>query len=737
MTAQTISLTAARRGGTRLATIEGPARSEETAGDARFADRMIARADLAVTYAGLLGVEAVRTDILEAMAASEAQGEAVHPQRLADGMRAAGLLAEVATAPTLTGDLWPALAQMTSGQFVLVLGQEGDSLSIYDPTCADKRTHVPLAEFEPFFTGFLVHAEAPIARLEKAHVPAAAPAHWFWGAFAQFRRPFAEVVLGSFVANLLAVAVALFSLQVYDRVIPHQSQATLWVLAMGALVALLMEAALKIARARLIDGAGRQIELGAQQLLMARILGMRSDVQGRSPSQLFSSMREFGSVREFFTASTVSSLADIPFIFVFLLLVASIAGNVVWVLVAGAILMVVPGFFLQKRMIRLTQETQGASAKAGRLLHEAVFELDTIKTQRAEDRFNRIWTELSALSALKSSEQRKLASTLTFWSQGVQQATYVAAVIAGAYMVFAGQFTVGSIIAVGILTSRTLAPLTQLAGTMARWGNVKTALDGLDGVAQAAQDRDDARHYLRRETLQGAFALREVQFRYDAEGAPTLDVPALQIAPGQKVAVLGANGSGKSTLLKLLSGLYAPERGTVLIDGTDMAQIEPRDLRRLIGYLGQDVRLFAGSLRDNLNLNLLERDDARLLRALDFAGLGPFVAGHPKGLDLEIRDGGQGLSVGQRQSLGWARLWLQNPAICLLDEPTAALDQTLETTLVSRLSDWLEGRTAIIATHRVPILSLTDRTLILQNGRLAVDGPRDQVLAHLAKAKGA
>jgi ATP-binding cassette subfamily C protein LapB len=411
--------------------------------------------------------------------------------------------------------------------------------------------------------------------------------------------------------------------------------------------------------------------------------------------------------------------------------VASIAGNVVWVLVLGGILMVVPGFFMQKKMMRLTEETQGASAKSSRLLHEAIFERDTVKTQRGEDRIMRLWSELTTLSAMKSSDQRKLASLLTFWSQGVQQATYVAAVIVGTYLVFAGQFTVGSIIAVGILTSRTLAPLTQLAGTMARWGNVKTALDGLDRIADAPQDADETRSYLRRESLDGHFELRDMTFKYEEDGAPTLDIPGVAILPGQRIAILGANGSGKSSLLKILSGLYAPTTGRVLIDGTEMGQIEPRDLRRLIGYLGQEVRLFSGTLRDNLNLTMLERDDTRLFEALEFAGLGSFVKGHHKGLDLEIHDGGQGLSIGQRQSIGWARLWLQDPKICLLDEPTAALDQTLESALVSRLETWMDGRTAIIATHRAPILALTNRTLLLQNGRMAVDGPRDAVMAHL------
>ena len=701
----------------------------------QFDDRLRARADLSVAYAGILGVNTAQSDVFDALRLSTSKGasDAVEAQAIAKGLEAAGLIAQVRTIEALTGDQWPALAYMTSGQVVLVLGQARGDLIVYDKTCPDNRAHVPVSEFAPFFAGLVVRAEAPLARVAETHKTESKPAHWFWGEFHRFRKSLAEIALGSFVANLLAVAVALFSLQVYDRVIPHQSEATLWVLAAGACLALLLEAFIKIARSRLMDGAGRQIELSVLTLLMQRVIGMRSDLRGQSPSMTFSAMREFGSVREFFTASTIGTIADIPFIFVFLLLVASIAGPVVWVLILGGILMVVPGFFMQKKMLRLTQETQGASAKSSRLLHEAIFERDTVKTQRAEDRVMRLWQELTTLSAMKSSEQRRLASVLTFWSQGMQQMTYVAAVIAGTYLVFAGQFTVGSIIAVGILTSRTLAPLTQLAGTMARWGNVKAALDGLDAIADAPQDTDEARTYLRRDALKGHFELREVQFQYEEDGAPTLDIPGVQIMPGQRVAVLGSNGAGKSSLLKILSGLYAPTKGRVLIDGTDMSQIEPRDLRRLIGYLGQDVRLFSGTLRDNLNLTLLERDDDRLYQALDFAGLGPFVKGHHKGLDLDILDGGQGLSIGQRQSIGWARLWLQDPAVCLLDEPTAALDQTLESTLVSRLETWMEDRTASSATHRVPILSLTNRTLILQNGRMTVDGPRDQVLANISK----
>jgi len=700
----------------------------------KYSEKLRNRAQLIFLYAGLNGRSATLTDICDAIAKSEGDGDGYTINQLAAGIKATGMVPEVAQVSELTEDQWPAIVQMTSGQYILVLSQEDETLILYEADAKDQKTRVSRFEFEPYFTGTVVRAEVTLEELSKTHTAKPQSDHWFWGSFVPFKRQFLEVALGSFVANLLAVTVALFSLQVYDRVIPNQSEATLWVLAAGAVIALVLEALLKMARSRLVDGAGRQIEIGIQKLLMDRVLGMRSDLPNRSPSELFSAVREFGSVREFFTSASLGTLTDIPFVCVFLLLVYSIAGNIVFVLIFGGLLMVLPGFFLQKRVIRITREMQGASVKTNRLLHEALVEADTLKTQRAEDRFRRIWNELTTVSAVKSSEQRTLGSILTFWSQGIQQATYLAAVISCTYLIFKGEFTVGSIIAVGILTGRTLVPLSQLAGIMARWGNVKSALDALETIVNAPQDTDVARTYLRRDDTRGGFELRDVIYRYDPDVPPSVNVAAAIIQPGQKVAVLGTNGAGKSTLLKLLSGLYAPQSGTILLDATDMSQIAPKDLRRLIGYLGPDVRLFSGTLRDNLNLNMLEKDDARLFEALDFAGLGQFVRSHARGLDLQLSDGGTGLSSGQRQSIGWARLWLQDPKICLLDEPTAALDQTLEATLISRLETWLKGRTTIMATHRLPIVSLADRTMILQNGRMAIDGPSHEVLAHINQA---
>lgn len=697
---------------------------------ARHSSRVQSRAQVAVVFAGLTGADIAVGDVLEQLQIN-GQSDDLRLDDICAALCAMGMTARVDQIRKLDAGLWPALVEMSSGQIVLVLGQTRETLQIYDATCRDMRAEVSVQDFVQVFAGRILRAKTTLQNLETRHVEATKKTHWFWGEFSRYKRQLGEVAAGSLVANILAVAVSLFSMQVYDRVIPYQSEPTLWVLATGALLAILMEAMLKLARSGLMDVTGKRIELAVQARLMEKLLGMKHGPGQRSPSGLFSAMREFGSVREFFTATTIGTLADLPFILIFLALVASIGGNLVWVLVAGGILMVAPGFLFQKRMVALTAATQGASTRAARLLYEAIFEAETVTTQRGEDRIKRIWAELSTLSAVKSSEQRHLTSMLGYWAQSVQQLTYILAVVCGAYLVFAGQFTVGTIIAIGILTGRTLGPLAALSSTMSKWTNVKAALDGLEAIANAQQAEAGDRHYLRRERLTGKFELRGVEFRYDPQSAATLEIPALSIPSGQHIAVLGTNGSGKSTLLRVLAGLYDPSVGRILIDGVDMGQVHPRDLRRGIGYLSQEVRLFAGTLRDNLNMSQLERDDDRLFDALDFAGLGQFVRAHPRGLDLEIKEMGEGLSVGQRQSIGWARLWLQDPAVAVLDEPTAALDQTLETTLVSRLKGWLDGRTAIIATHRIPILQLTARTIILQNGRLVVDGPRDAVLAHL------
>lgn len=692
---------------------------------------LVARAEIAAAMTTRIGGNLPTSDIVDLLTKSGA------PDRpglvdLCSVLQRSGYLASRKLDPGL--DELPAIAEMSTGQIVLILSRQSDMLTIYESSGTDCTAEVAVKDFAPHHTGWVLRVRLPFTDVEARHTEPGKAPHWFWSEFQHHHRSMAEVALASLVANILATGVSLYAMQIYDRVIPNKSEATLWVLTIGAILAIGFDAALRIARGALMDNTGRKIELAVQERLMQRLLGMKAVPHERRPSQIFAAMRDFSSVREFFTASTIGTLADLPFLIIFLSLVTMIAGNLVWVLVIGGLLMLAPSLVMQSRMIALTQATQGANTRAAKLLYEAVFEHETLTTQRGQDRVKRLWAELTTLSSLRASDQRHLTSALTAWALGIQQATVIVATLIGTYFVFAGSFTVGTVIAVTMLASRTLGPLSQLSAMLARWSNVKAALTGLDAVAKAPQAVDPERRYLRREALKGDVEFHEVSFRYSPDVAPSLDISALSVRAGQHAAVLGANGSGKSTLLRLVAGLYEPSAGRIMLDGLDIGQVHPRDIRRHIGYLGQEVRLIEGTLRDNLSMNDLERDDDRLLAALEFSGLGSFIRNHPRGLDLEIREAGEGLSVGQRQCVGWARLWLQDPQIVLLDEPTAALDQTLEATLVSRLSHWLQGRTALIATHRIPILHLTSRAIILQNGRLAVDGPRDAVLAHLANA---
>jgi ATP-binding cassette subfamily C protein LapB len=315
----------------------------------------------------------------------------------------------------------------------------------------------------------------------------------------------------------------------------------------------------------------------------------------------------------------------------------------------------------------------------------------------------------------------------------MQQATYVFAIIAGVYMVFAGDFTTGSILAVSILSTRTLAPISQLSQVFSRWQNMRVALQSLDMIMTAEPERDPTRSYIRRARLNGKLEIKDVQFSHQNAKYTSLQIKTLLIEPGTRLALLGPNGSGKSTLLRLMSGLFEPNSGEILVDGVDMRQVDPDDIRKNLGYLPQEIRMFRGTLRENLTGNGAAYTDEHLFEALDFGGLGNFVRHHPDGLDLIVSDGGDGLSTGQKQSIGLSRLYLQDPAVILLDEPTSALDQALEGDVVNRLGAWINGRTCVVATHRPQILSQMKRIVILQQGQIVVDGDRDTVLKQITK----
>ena len=613
--------------------------------------------------------------------------------------------------------------------FVHSVDAKGDQFAVQDPAKDSAPQPISRMDLAAISAGEVVYFIPETEALTEKHAGTRARRHWFWGHFGVIKARIFDVVLASAFANILAITVSLFALQVYDRVVPNQNEATLWVLASGAAAAIVMEFFLRVSRAMLIDRAGRDIEIAVNRDLFQRLIDMRLDRRPMPPGALVNTMREFSSVKEFFAVSAVGVVTDLPFVLVFLLVIFAISGPLVAIVALGAVLMVCLGLVFQARMRRLSKDMLGANTAALRILTEASYGMEMLRSHNAAHWFQRNWEEVAVLNALKSSEHRRLSATLSFAAGALQMLTYISVVTGGVYMFFGGLLSVGGIIAVSILTSRTLAPVVQLSSIISRWQNTKASLEALEGIATAAVERPAERSFIRRTTIQGHLMLRDIRTAYPGVEGVQLVLPQLEIKPGRHVALLGENGSGKSLLLRILAGLYEPLQGTYVIDGVEARQIDPDDRRRAIAFLPQDPRLFKGTLRENLSVGSAHFSDAQLIEALEFAGLGRVVSTTTLGLDLPIHDGGEGLSVGQRAAVGLARLYLQDPALVILDEPTAAMDTRAETAFVKRFATWLQGRGCIIATHRLALMDVVDEVVVLAEGRLLAAGPKDEVLA--------
>lgn len=560
--------------------------------------------------------------------------------------------------------------------------------------------------------------------------------HWFWSIFRQEFPTFNKVLIAAFFANLLAVVASFFSLQVYDRVIPTQSEETLWALLIGVLIAFALEATLRIARSTMLDYSGKKIDVQSSALLLRRLIGLRLKADTPSPNRLSQMMREFNSVREFFTEAAVGSLIDIPFAILFLFVIYLIGGQVVWVAIVAIVLMIIPPLLFRGKMMKIVSSTLGARGAANRLYNEVTYQLDTVKTTQANRFFEKQWDDISEVISDVSMRQRSLVTSLTQWATSLQQVAYVMTVTVAVYAAFEGKLTMGAIIALNILVSRTLAPITRLSSLLIRWAQVKSSLEELDLIAKGEQDDPIGSRKLRRPQLQGAFQLTNVRYGYDKDTRPALQLNQLTIRPGEKIGILGPNGSGKSTLLKLLSGLQFAQQGEIKFDGIDVRQLASRDIRQQMTYVTQETQLFSGTLRQNLTLGELDVSDEDIMQALRLTGLANFLSSHPYGLDLVIKDGGAGLSVGQKQSVQLARMLLRKQSkVLLLDEPTASLDPNVESLVIQTLAQFARNKTMIAVTHRTPILAMVDRIVVLSDGYIIADGPRDEILKRIQQAQ--
>ncbi|NRB57793.1 MAG: type I secretion system permease/ATPase [Salinicola sp.] len=652
-------------------------------------------------------------------------------------LRRAGVSARVSrrSLKDISPRLLPALLILDNGDTALLESLDAGEARIALPEADGGEETLTPEALDALYSGTAIFAR-PAARSDDraGNFAQAAPKHWLKEPLRACWPAYAEVGVAALAANVLAISTALFAMQVYDRVVPNAAFDTLWVLASGVALAVLLEFLLKGLRAHLLEVIGKRLDLELSSKLFEQAVRLRLNAKPASTGAFTSQVREFESVREFFTSATAGAISDLPFVALFVLIIAWIGGPVAWVPVAAIAGMILPGLLLQRHLARLARENLREGAVKNGVLLESLDQLETVKATRAEGRNLALWESLSAQLSNASIRLRAVTSMLTHSASLLQQLGYVGIVIVGVYRISAGDMTIGALIACSILGSRAISPMGQTSALLARWQHVKAAVEGLDELMQAPNE-SGAGQKVRKPRLHGDYRLEEVVVRHHEEGPAALKIDELTIEAGSRIALLGGNGAGKSTLLRLLSGFVEPTAGRVMLDDINITQIESADRRRAIGYLPQDIALFYGTLRDNLTLDGAAYEDEEIFQALDGVGLGRFVRSHPQGLELPIASNGS-VSGGQRQAIGLARLVLQDPRIVLLDEPTAAFDQNNEKRAVAFLKRWMEGRTLIVSTHKKPLLELTDRAIVLRDGKLAMQGNLDQVVQGNRVASG-
>lgn len=558
--------------------------------------------------------------------------------------------------------------------------------------------------------------------------------HWLASALLPFWRSYAQVALAALFINLLALASPLFTMNVYDRILPNDAKSTLWVLAIGVAGAILFDLLLKTARSALIDYAGRRADIKLSYLLFEKVLNATMASRPMQTGDYASRITQYEFVREFFTSNTISVLIDTVFVFVFLIVIYLVAG---WIVIVPALAFVIAlaiGLVSQHRIGRRVAAASNESSMKQSLLVETISTIETVKSLSAERMLLRRWHELSKKASLTSEEIKQLSASAANWTQFVQQLVSIVIIIAGAYQFSQGQMSSGAIIAAVMLSGRTVAPMGQIAMTLSRMRQAMLSLRILNSVMEQPEDRPTGTGFVNREIHTGSFAFQNVEFAYPNSDQKVLNGLTFAVQPGQRVGIIGRIGSGKTTLGRLLAGLYPPTGGSLMIDGIDVRQYHPAIVRSAVSVASQSADLFSGSVKENLLMGRADATDAEIIEVARKTGVDEFVSRHPRGYDMQVGERGSNLSGGQRQAMAIARLLLARPKIIFLDEPSGAMDLASERRLINQLATAISPETTlVISTHRNSMLELIDRLIVLENGRVIADGPKKAVIEQLQK----
>ncbi len=600
------------------------------------------------------------------------------------------------------------------------------------PETPDEKQLLKLDDLKKLYSGYAFFLR-PIARSDDRAGPSEIDTgrNWFWATFWQNRTLYAEVAIAAVMINLFGVAGSLFVMNVYDRVVPNNAFETLWALAVGIIIVYFCDFILKHLRSHFLDYAGRKADVIISSQLFEQILGMTMLARPQSAGVLASNMKEFETLRDFFTSATMVALIDLPFVFLYIMFIWIIGGPLAFVPLAAIPLIVGMGIYLQGPLQKVVKQSLNESALKNALLLETIIGLETIKVQAAEGHKQRAWEELTDKASRTSVKSRQISAFASHWAVLIQQLVSAVIVIVGVYLISDGALTMGGLIAAVILSGRAMGPLAQVAGLMTRFAQSNQALNQLDDLMKKPVERPAGKHFVTMPHTQGRVEFRDVVFNYPGQSVPALNNMSFVIEPGDRVGVIGAVGSGKTTLERLLINLYEPTSGSVQIDGTDVRQIDPGDLRRNVGAVQQSPQLFFGSVRQNITMGHETAPDSAVLRAAELSGVMEFLRDSQAGLDTQVGERGESLSGGQRQAVAIARALLYDPPIMILDEPTASMDPASENRLRKRLEMIGQDKTTILITHKGAMLSIVDKLILIDRGRLVAYGPKDDVIRKL------
>ena len=650
--------------------------------------------------------------------------------------RRAGLSSRVLRQPldTINQYTLPAILLLEDRKACVLVDKdpEGETLTVVFSETGIGEEKILREDIEKIYSGFSIFVR-PEYKIKEQNIDqqTEAPRSWFWGVLFSSWKMYRDVLVASFFINVFGLATPFYILNVYDKVINNAAYDTLWVMTSGIMIIYVFDLVMRGLRAYFIDEAGKKANLVISAALFERVLGLRMEVRPKSVGAFSKDLQQFDSIRDFITSFSITTVVDLPFVLLGLFAIWYLGGMMVIVHVTGMVLLVAFASYVQVPMRKAVQRTFKASAQKNAVLIEGLSGIETVKMHGAESQLQRGWEESVSFISKWGARARSLSNSVNHVSTFIQNTTLVGVVVVGVHLVLNGDMTKGGLIACVILTRRVLAPMFQVVNLSTRYHQAKEALTALNKIMAKPVERPPGKTFLHRNQFNGEIELKDVSFSYPGSSTEVIKNLSLKINAGERVALIGPIGSGKTTVGRLLLGLYEPIHGMVAVDGTDIRQIDPSELRHYIGCVPQDLILFSGTIRDNITLGTYGVDDADILRAADLAGVTDFVKKSPLGFDMTVGERGKELSGGQRQSVAMARALLLDPPILLFDEPTSSMDNTAESKLREKLQGIIEGKSLIVITHRASLLELVDRIVVIDNGVVVADGSRSRVMEDL------